>query len=102
MSVQDLYPQRKKIRLDPANYRDPTTASFVTICTADRAPVFSNRALAAACVELLRSRVEAAGTPAYDYCFMPDHVHLLFSFSPCKSITEFVGEFKNLSMRLAW
>ena len=66
-----------------------------------RAPVFACPAVAAA-VDVLRRHVEATGVPAYAWCVMPDHVHLILGASPTCGILTFVGQFKNLALREAW
>ncbi|MCL4369636.1 MAG: transposase [Chloroflexi bacterium] len=97
-----LYPDRKKIRLDPRIYAVQGTICSITVCSADRAAVFSDSALAEGCITLLVSRAEVTEVAIHAYCFMPDHVHLLMSPSSTVSIVDFVRDFKSRSTRLAW
>jgi len=96
------YPQREKIRLDHANYADTGTVCSVTVCTVNREHLFSNGALADACVELLKTHATDTGIAVYAYCFMPDHLHLLINPSRQTTIFGFLGSFKSLSTRLSW
>jgi putative transposase len=100
--LSELYPQRKRIRIQHGAYTDPTVICSITAVTADRQPFFQDFDLTAACVDLLLDCAEARTVPLHGYCFMPDHLHLLLSGSSSTSVFAFVGEVKSRSTRLAW
>ncbi len=99
---RNTLPRRKHIRLDPSVYAETGCVCSITISTRERKSIFSDAALASACVDLLTSLAADSGVKVFAYCLMPDHVHLLISPSDRKSIIDFVREFKSLSARLAW
>lgn len=74
----------------------------VTAAVLDRRPVFSNPAVAAAVVDVLKAHAARTGVTVHGYCVMPDHVHLVLSASPTCDLITFVGQFKNLAQRAAW
>jgi putative transposase len=49
----------------------------LTICTADRRPLFASREVVDAVLWQFRTRADAEGFAVFAYCFMRDHVHLL-------------------------
>jgi putative transposase len=67
-----------------------------------RQPVFADPDLARAAVEALRAHSARQGVLVYGYCVMPDHVHLVLGPSQGCDIVTFVGQFKNLVLRVAW
>jgi putative transposase len=95
-------PKRRQIRLPAAVYGESGARVLVTFTVVDRKPVFTDPALAAACVELIQ---EQAGTDAIGvlaYCLMPDHVHLLVRVDGRVDVIQFVKSFKSRSTRMAW
>ncbi len=90
----------KRIRLERSLYGSPIPNSL-TICTRNRYPAFTARALAEGCVGLLRRLADATETRVYAFCFMPDHVHLLLGAGK-KDLPAFIGEWKGLTTRLGW
>jgi putative transposase len=92
----------KNIRLDPALYSQPGAICSVTISTKNRQAVFSNSEIASVVLEVLKAHAAKTQAPVYGYCLMPDHVHLVLGPSPQCSIIDFVGQFKNLSLRVMW
>ena len=100
--LKELYPQRKRTRLEQSLYADVSSICSVTICTRSRAPVFQHRAFAAGCIDLLVSHAKNGEVRLHAYCLMPDHLHLLISPSEQESIIDFVREFKAISTRMSW
>ncbi len=68
-------PRRRHIRLDPALYARLGPRCSVTLCAADRTPVFANPAVGRAAVDVLSAHAGRTNVPVYAYCLMPDHVH---------------------------
>ncbi len=89
-------------RLLRAAYAQSGSVCSLTIAVRDRRPIFADHDLASAAVEVLRTHSAKLEVPVYACCVMPDHVHLVLGPSPtCDTIT-FVGQFKNLVLRVAW
>ena len=72
MSIQ----YKKRIRLKGFEYKG-SYRYFVTICTSDKKPLFTDSTLVAWLIELLREQSKLFGFQVWAYCFMPDHLHLL-------------------------
>ena len=71
---------------------------FLTICTQQRARVFTARqAVDVVLAQLLQSSSDEC-MAVIAYCFMPDHLHLLVEgTNPASTLTEFVRVFKQRS-----
>ena len=95
-------PRRQRIRLAHETYRVVGAVCSITIGVAARAPIFADRLVAGAVVEVLKQYAFKTGVPVYGFCMMPDHVHLVLGPSPACDIVTFVGRFKNLAQRAAW
>ena len=67
---------KKRIRLKDFGYKG-FYRYFVTICTFDKKPIFTDSALVAWLIELLREKSKLFRFKVWAYCFMPDHLHLL-------------------------
>jgi putative transposase len=89
-------------RLPLAAYAQPGSVCSLTIGVRDRRPVFADHDLAATAVEVLRTHSAKQEVLVYGYCVMPDHVHLVLGPSPRCDVVTFVGQFKNLVLRIAW
>jgi len=89
-------------RLPVKAYPQPGSICSLTIAVRDRLPVFADHELASATVEVLRAHSAKQGVLVYGYCVMPDHVHLILGPSERCDIVTFVGQFKNLVLRVAW
>ena len=100
--MADVMPTRRRVRLPLAAYGEVGSVCSVTIAVKGRAPVFSDEAVAAASVAVLRERAAISAVPIYAYCVMPDHVHVVLGPSATCDIVTFVGEFKNLTLRASW
>jgi REP element-mobilizing transposase RayT len=64
--------------------------------------VFIHAPVASAATLVLRTLADARRVPVHAFCIMPDHVHLVLEPSATCSITDFVGQYKNLAQRKAW
>ena len=67
---------KKRIRLKDFEYKG-FYRYFVTMCTFDKKPIFTDNALVAWLIELLREKSKLFRFKVWAYCFMPDHLHLL-------------------------
>ena len=67
---------KKRIRLKDFEYKG-FYRYFVTICTFDKKPIFTDNTLVAWLIELLREKSKLIRFKVWAYCFMPDHLHLL-------------------------
>jgi hypothetical protein len=59
--------RRKRIRLEPAVYREVGRAYSITIGTAPRRDVFEDRAFARACIEELQGVADRTSAKIYAY-----------------------------------
>jgi REP element-mobilizing transposase RayT len=96
------YPRRKRTRLSDESYAEPNAICSVTIAVKGRQTVFANPEIATGTVAVLRSLAAARGVRIYAFCIMPDHVHLIMSPSTDCSVIAFVGQLKNLILRMSW
>jgi len=92
----------KKIRLSREAYNTSNQPCSITICTANKKSVFTNKHLSLEFVNLLKQHAGKYEIPVYAYCIMPDHVHLLISASLKKGIVDFIREIKSLSTKICW
>jgi len=114
--------KRKQIRLPHYDYSS-AGCYFVTVCTADKAPVLCDivgHALPGVPVEL---RLSEYGETAekqllkmadfYDgirldkYVIMPNHIHLLLCYrgtpgTACPTVGQFIGTFKRFTKSIPW
>ena len=67
---------KKRIRLKDFGYKG-FYRYFVTICTLDKKPIFTDGVLVGWLIELLREKSKLFRFKVWAYCFMPDHLHLL-------------------------
>jgi putative transposase len=66
---------RKRNRL-PRSYYVGQNWYFVTACTRERRPLFSQRQLVETLLDILQAKCCSSSFNVYAYCFMPDHAHL--------------------------
>ncbi len=71
-------------------YRISVQPFSITICVADRRPVFGNPSLARDAVDHLLALSSKCGVALYAYCVMPDHIHVLLSPNGNTGVVEFV------------
>ena len=99
---QEELPKRKHIRLKEFDYSIPY-AYFVTICTHNRQQYFTNDNFNQRIISLLLEEIGKHDFIIYIYCLMPDHLHLILSPPGNRmNISEFIGQFKGRTTRLAW
>ena len=93
--------KRRSLRLKHYDYSSPRPI-HVIIGTYRRRPYLANRLLVGKLVPLLRTLAEECGVRVYAYCFMPDHLHLLFSPAAGCDAVRFVQLLKGKSTRVFW
>ena len=64
-------------RLEPSQYRGERTAAF-TACVGDRKAVFTAKGIVDPLIRYLARAAEAHACFVPIYCFMPDHLHVMF------------------------
>ena len=68
---------------------------FVTICTHNKIPVFTNEEIAKRYIGLLAEKAISLHFKVWAYCFMPDHVHFLAEgMAQDADLKKFVSSFK--------
>jgi putative transposase len=68
---------------------------FITACTKDRHPRFSDAALVGLLLNALRTKCRTHSMDVYAYCFMPDHLHLeLVGLAEDSDLVKLTKEFK--------
>ncbi len=92
----------KKIRLDEKTYLLQGETNLITICTASRLNLFSDKNFVEICASRLRELAQKYKFTLGIFCFMPDHVHILLSNTAGLSIVEFVRDFKYKCTRESW
>ena len=88
---------QKKIRLDPAAYRELLNPCSITICTHNRMQIFQHHEFGSYCAQLLRQLCGECKFRIFAYCFMPDHIHLLMQGDGSVSIISLIQRFKSIS-----
>jgi REP element-mobilizing transposase RayT len=84
----------KNPRLPPQNYRGRRTY-FITICCAERHPVFSDIPLAQAVLSQLAARAAYHSFSIHSFCLMPDHLHFVAEgMEDTCDLVKFVNDFK--------
>jgi putative transposase len=73
------FKQRKQIHLQGFNYSSHEDVFFLTICTADKQPYFSDPNISRVIVDELAYRRANKEIKLFCYCIMPDHLHMLIS-----------------------
>lgn len=73
------FKKRKQLHLSGFNYASSTDLFFVTICTANKQPYFSDPKISNEIVNELEYRRITREIRLFCYCIMPDHIHLLIS-----------------------
>jgi REP element-mobilizing transposase RayT len=73
------FKQRKQIHLKDFNYGSHEHVFFITICTADKQPYFSDPKISKVIIDELEYRLVNQEIKLFCYCIMPDHLHMLIS-----------------------
>ena len=95
------YGRRRSLRLRGVDYRIPYIY-HVTWGTAGRRPILSDCSLTLQLIEVLKEEASSVGMRLYAYCFMPDHVHLLFHPETGSDLIGFVQAYKSKATRVYW
>jgi len=87
---------RKSLRLIDFGYKGSSFIYFITLCTTDRQPLFSNTKIAKVVEDEMEYRRVNKEVKLYCYCIMPDHLHILLSFNDDfqKRLQDWVSAFK--------
>ena len=97
--MEKALPSRKQIHLKDFDYRSKFHVYFVTLCTADRHPLFLENRIAKTIEEELEFR-RAKEIRLYCYCAMPDHLHVLLSLTDYpKKLQDWVSVFKRYTAK---
>ena len=94
MKKRSAYPKRPRLKGFPYQGQ---YAYFVTVGTSNKRPFFSDSETVKVVSGVIRVVAAQCGFLVYVYCFMPDHLHLLFSGSTEASLARFVKIFKQKS-----
>jgi putative transposase len=95
-------PRHRPIRLAPDLYGQKGSVCSATVAVLDRQPIFADYRLAEGAVGVLHQLADKYGVSVYAFCIMPDHVHLVLGPSASCDVVAFIGQFKNLTLRMAW
>jgi len=109
--LQEKSKKRKQIHLKGFNYSSHDHVFFLTICTADKQPCFSDSKVA----DLIVKESEYRGTNQeiglFCYCIMPDHLHMLIMLNENytkkegafgeRTLQDWVSAFKRYTARTA-
>ena len=92
---------RKPLRLSDFEYKGGSFVYFITICTSNKQPYFSDERIAKVIeneMELRRGKKEIR---LFCYCVMPDHLHILLSLNDNypKRLQEWVSAFKRYTSK---
>jgi putative transposase len=90
-------PERKRHKLDPAEYRRTGSIWSIVLAVKRRQRVFAVAESAAGAVEALWEVATTQATPMHAWCVMPDHIHIILSPSERCSIPTFVNRFKKIT-----
>jgi len=87
---------RKSLRLIDFGYKGSAYIYFITLCTMDRQPLFSNTKIAKVIEDEMEYRRVKKEVKLYCFCIMPDHLHILLSFNDDfqKRLQDWVSAFK--------
>jgi putative transposase len=105
------YKQRKQIHLKDFDYSSTEYIFFITMCTVDKQPYFSDSKVADLIIKELEYRRTNQEIRLFCYCIMPDHLHLLMSLNenykkkegafPERTLQDWVSAFKRYTARMA-
>jgi len=99
--MEKNFRSRKTLRLKDFDYGSKSYAYFVTLCTANRQPYFSDARMAGIIEKEIEFRRVKKEIQIYSYCLMPDHLHLLLSLSPGfdRKLQDWVSAFKRYTAK---
>jgi REP element-mobilizing transposase RayT len=90
-------PQRRTQNLRIGRVSIPGARYFLTVCTKDRAAVFTAEAEAQRVVSAIGELKKAGDIDLLAATVMPDHVHLLFALGSTRPLGQAMAKFKNLA-----
>jgi putative transposase len=93
---------RKRMHLSGFDYTGRSQVYFLTLCTADKKPLFKNAEIARLIIDEMELRRRRNEIILFCFCIMPDHVHMLLSLSKGyqKSLINWVSAFKRYPARV--
>jgi len=104
-------PQRKQTYLKGFDYSSTDHVFFITLCTVNKRPYFSDPKIVKLITDELEFRQVNDEIKLYCYCIMPDHIHLLLSLTesyikgkePLKvrTLQNWVSAFKRYTSRIS-
>jgi len=94
--------KRKRIHLIDFDYTGSGYLYFITICTFNKNPYFKNYEIAKVPEEEFKFRISKNEVFIYCYCIMPDHFHVLLSFTDeyNKSLQVWISSFKRFTSKI--
>jgi putative transposase len=85
---------KKRVRLKGFDYKG-SYRYFITLCTWDKKPLFTDDALSLSLVDILKEKSTSFGFKIWAWCFMPDHLHLLIEGEGFNSdMKRFISSYK--------
>lgn len=91
---------RKPLRLKGFDYGSKSHIYFVTLCAADRRPLFLEGRIAGSIGEEMEFRRAKKEIQLFCCCIMPDHLHLLLSLIDySKKLQDWVSAFKRYTAK---
>jgi REP-associated tyrosine transposase len=91
---------RKSLRLKGFDYGSKSHVYFVTLCTANRGPLFLDSRIAKTLEDEMGFRRAKKEIHLFCYCIMPDHLHLLLSLTNYpKKLQDWVSTFKRFTAK---
>jgi REP element-mobilizing transposase RayT len=97
MGKRKSFKQRKDLHLKNFDYKNSNFVYFITLCTANKQPYFSKKAVAKIIIKEIDFRnATTKEIKIYCLCLMPDHLHILLSLSESynKTLQNWVTTFK--------
>src|SRR3989337_3179658 len=92
---------RKPLRLSNFEYKGGSFVYFITICTSNKQPYFSDERIAKVIENEMESRRDKKEIKLFCYCIMPDHLHLLLSLADSyqKRLHDWISAFKRFTTK---
>ena len=93
---------RKGIHLNGFDYTGGSYFYFLTLCAADKKPLFKDAEIARFIIDEMELRRNRDEIILFCFCIMPDHVHMLLSLSKGyqKRLINWVSAFKRYSAKI--
>lgn len=101
--MQDKIKHRKSFHLKNFDYRGSSNEYFLTLCTVNKQCYFLNNEMAKVISDEIEFRKNNLNEiKAYCFCVMPDHLHMLLSFTENyhKSLQNWVSSFKRYTTKV--